>query len=142
MRDFQQFWRENSDIWSEKTQYKEAAPHLILYAFLQRVINGGGQILREMATGTGRVDLCIIYENQKYPIELKISDYFTFWGFPRNNKNAIINIGGFNYGKEVRPRANRTEECYHTFANNARQVSRNRQPSLAFSGMGERAVCD
>jgi hypothetical protein len=25
-----------------------------------------------MASGTGRIDLCIIYENQKYPIELKI----------------------------------------------------------------------
>jgi Holliday junction resolvase len=40
--------------------------------FLQRVINGGGQVIREYAAGTGRLDLCIIYENQKYPIELKI----------------------------------------------------------------------
>jgi hypothetical protein len=72
MRDFQQFWRENSDIWVEKYEYKETAPHLILMAFLQRVVNGGGQIIREMAAGTGRLDLCLIYENQKYPIELKI----------------------------------------------------------------------
>jgi hypothetical protein len=47
MRDFQQFWRENSAIWEERFLYKEAAPHLILMAFLQRVVNGGGQILRE-----------------------------------------------------------------------------------------------
>ena len=72
MRDFQQFWRENSAIWEERYQYKEAAPHLILMAFLQRVINGGGQIMREMAAETGRLDLCVIYQNQKYPIELKI----------------------------------------------------------------------
>jgi Holliday junction resolvase len=72
LQDFQQFWRENSDIWIEKFNYKEAAPHLILQAFLQRVINGGGDILREMAAGTGRTDLCVVYENQKYPIELKI----------------------------------------------------------------------
>ncbi|MDR3187889.1 MAG: AAA-like domain-containing protein [Prevotellaceae bacterium] len=72
MRDFQQFWRENSDIWVEKYEYKEAAPHLILMAFLQRVINGGGQLIREMAAGTGRLDLCLIYENLRYPIELKI----------------------------------------------------------------------
>jgi hypothetical protein len=72
MRDFQQFWRENSDIWIEKYDYKEAAPHLILMAFLQRVVNGGGQIIREMAAGTGRLDLCLTYENRKYPIELKI----------------------------------------------------------------------
>jgi hypothetical protein len=72
MRDFQQFWRENSDIWVEKYEYREAAPHLILMAFLQRVVNGGGQIIREMAAGTKRLDICLIYENRKYPIELKI----------------------------------------------------------------------
>jgi hypothetical protein len=72
LRDFQQFWRENSDVWIEKFDYKEAAPHLVLMAFLQRVINGGGQIIREMAAGRGRIDLCLIYENRKYPVELKI----------------------------------------------------------------------
>ena len=73
MQDFQQFWRENSDIWVEKFQYKEAAPHLILMAFLQRILNGGGQIIREMGTGTGYTDLCIVYEDKKYPIEIKIN---------------------------------------------------------------------
>ncbi|MDR1602593.1 MAG: AAA-like domain-containing protein, partial [Tannerella sp.] len=72
MRDFQQFWRENSGIWVERYEYKEAAPHLIMMAFLQRVVNGGGQIFREMAAGTGRLDLCLVYEDQKYPIELKL----------------------------------------------------------------------
>ena len=72
MHEFQQFWRENSGIWVEKFQYKEAAPHLILQAFLQRVINGGGDIIREPAANTKRSDLCIVYEGEKYPIELKI----------------------------------------------------------------------
>ena len=72
MRDFQQFWRENSGIWKKRYDYKEAAPHLIMMAFLQRVVNGGGQIIREMASGSGRLDLCLLYENRKYPIELKI----------------------------------------------------------------------
>ena len=69
---FQQFWRENADIWVEKYEYKEAAPHLILQAFLQRVINGGGTILREYASGRERMDLCVIYGDNKYTIELKI----------------------------------------------------------------------
>jgi AAA+ ATPase superfamily predicted ATPase len=72
MRDFQQFWRENSEIWEERFDYREAAPHLVMMAFLQRVVNGGGQIIREMASGSGRLDLCLVYENRKYPIELKI----------------------------------------------------------------------
>jgi hypothetical protein len=72
MRDFQQFWRENSDIWLGRFDYAEAAPHLILMAYLQRVINGGGNIIREMAAGRGRLDLCIVYKGEKYPIELKL----------------------------------------------------------------------
>jgi hypothetical protein len=72
MRDFQQFWRENSEIWRKKHDYEEAAPHIVLMAFLQRIVNGGGQIIREMAAGTGRLDLCVIYGDRKYPIELKI----------------------------------------------------------------------
>jgi hypothetical protein len=75
--DFQAYWRENSEIWVKRYkthyyQYDEAAPHLVLQAFLQRVVNGGGYIIREMALGTKRADLCVIYDNHKYPIELKI----------------------------------------------------------------------
>jgi hypothetical protein len=72
MRDFQQFWHANSAIWTDMSDYKEAAPHLVMMAFLQRVVNGGGQVIRDMGSGAGRLDLCLIYENQKYPIELKI----------------------------------------------------------------------
>jgi hypothetical protein len=86
MRDFQQFWRENSEIWLERYEYKEAAPHLVLMAFLQRIINGGGQIIREMASGTGRLDICIVYENKKYPIELKI------WRGEKSLKEGLAQI--------------------------------------------------
>jgi len=77
IKDFQNYWRENSEIWKTKYQtelyqYEEAAPHLVLQAFLQRVINGGGNIIREMALGTKRSDLCVVYGEHKYPIELKL----------------------------------------------------------------------
>ncbi len=72
--EFQSFWRENSEIWVERFQYKEAAPHLILMAFLQRVVNGGGRILREMATGRRRLDLCVEFGRFRYPVEVKL-DY-------------------------------------------------------------------
>jgi AAA+ ATPase superfamily predicted ATPase len=77
LKDFQEYWRENSEIWINRYkkniyQYDEAAPHLVLHAFLQRVVNGGGQIIREMALGTKRADLCVVYNGEKYPIELKI----------------------------------------------------------------------
>ena len=41
LEDFQNFWRANSESWIERYRYKEAAPHLILHAFLYRIVNGG-----------------------------------------------------------------------------------------------------
>jgi hypothetical protein len=73
LKEFQQFWRENAEMWTERYDYKEAAPHLILQAFLQRVTNGGAQIVREFALGTGRVDVCVRYADKAYPLELKLA---------------------------------------------------------------------
>lgn len=59
MTDFQQFFRENADSWIERFDYKESGPQLLLQAFLQRVVNGGGYIDREYGLGRGRTDLLI-----------------------------------------------------------------------------------
>jgi hypothetical protein len=77
IKDFQTYWRENSEIWVKRYktnlyEYDEAAAHLVIQAFLQRIVNSGGQIIREMALGKKRADLCVVYEGHKYPIELKI----------------------------------------------------------------------
>jgi len=72
LREFQIFWRENSEMWEEKMSYTEAFPHLLLMAFLQRVLNGGGRIEREYAAGRGRMDLFIEYNAYKYIIEIKL----------------------------------------------------------------------
>jgi hypothetical protein len=52
--------------------YTEAFPHLLLMAFLQRVLNGGGNIEREYAAGRGRMDLCVEYGKYRYIIEIKL----------------------------------------------------------------------
>ena len=74
---FQDFWRENSDIWASHINgYQEAAPHLVFQAFLQRVANGNGRIEREYALARGRTDLMLKWKSenseQKIVIELKI----------------------------------------------------------------------
>lgn len=69
---FIDFYREHSDIWLEKFDYKEAAPHLLMMAFLQKVVNGGGTLQREYALGTGRVDILLKWGKQTIVIELKI----------------------------------------------------------------------
>jgi hypothetical protein len=61
---FQQFFRENSESWLERFDYKEARFQLLLQAFLQRIVNGGGTIDREYALGKGRVDLLVRW---RYP---------------------------------------------------------------------------
>ncbi len=58
---FQEFFRENSEHWVERAQYREAGPQLVLQAFLHRVVNGAGRIEREYALGSRRVDLLVIW---------------------------------------------------------------------------------
>ena len=72
MTEFQDFWREHSEIWEEKADYTEAFPHLLLMGFLQRMINGGGRIEREVAAGRGRLDLMIEYAQEVHAIEVKL----------------------------------------------------------------------
>jgi hypothetical protein len=72
LKEFQKFWRRYADKWEEKADYTEAFPHLLLMAFLQRILNGGGRIEPECAAGRGRMDLGIEYENCQYVIEIKL----------------------------------------------------------------------
>ncbi|MDR1626200.1 MAG: PD-(D/E)XK nuclease domain-containing protein, partial [Spirochaetia bacterium] len=72
LREFQKFWRRHSEIWELRTDYPEAFPHLLLMAFLQRVLNGGGNIEREYAAGRGRVDLAVEYKGGTSIIEIKV----------------------------------------------------------------------
>jgi hypothetical protein len=70
--EFGRFWRENSDAWELQSNYHEAFPHLLLMAFLQRVLNGGGRIEREYAAGRGRLDLLVEYGKDRHIIEIKL----------------------------------------------------------------------
>ncbi|HLP44859.1 MAG TPA: ATP-binding protein [Candidatus Kapabacteria bacterium] len=69
---FQEFYRENAESWLDRFEFKESAHHLLMMAFLQRIVNSGGEITREMAVGNGRVDLLINFHGQRIAVELKI----------------------------------------------------------------------
>ena len=58
---FQQFFREHADSWVEAFDYKEAGPQLLMQAFLQRIVNGGGHINREYGLGRKRTDLFLAW---------------------------------------------------------------------------------
>ena len=57
---FQEFFREHSEHWIERFQYREAGPQLLLQAFLQRIVSGG-RIEREYGLGRMRTDLLIVW---------------------------------------------------------------------------------
>ena len=73
---FQAFFREHSEHWVERFQYKEAGPQLLLQAFLQRIVNSGGRIEREYGVSRGRTDLLLVWpqgaETLKVVIECKV----------------------------------------------------------------------
>lgn len=69
---FLQFWRQHGEPLLRSASYHEIAPHLVLMAFLHRVVNGRGTLEREYALGSGRMDLCLRYGAATLGIELKV----------------------------------------------------------------------
>ena len=73
---FQDFFRLHSEHWLERFAYKEAGPQLLLQAFLQRIVNGGGRIEREYGLGRGRTDLLLVWpqgeRTDRFVIECKL----------------------------------------------------------------------
>jgi hypothetical protein len=69
---FLSFWLQHGEALLKSASYPEIAPHLVLMAFLHRVINGGGTLEREYAIGRDRMDLCLRYGEVTLGIELKV----------------------------------------------------------------------
>jgi len=69
---FLKFWRQHGQPLLGSAPYHEIAPHLVLMAFLHRVVNGDGTLEREYAIGRGRMDLCLRYGVVTLGIELKV----------------------------------------------------------------------
>ena len=73
---FQEFFREHSESWVEQFDYREAGPHLLLQAFLQRIVSSGGRVEREHGLGCRRADLLIKWPEaervRKYVVECKV----------------------------------------------------------------------
>ena len=72
---FQEYFRRHSEHGLDP-DYKEASSQLLLHAFLQRVVDGGGLVEREYAVGRGRTDLLVTWPQgqsvQRIVIECKL----------------------------------------------------------------------
>jgi hypothetical protein len=69
---WQAFWRKDGHLAAEGFGYREAGPHLMLMAFLQRIVNGGGRVEREYGLGRGALDVMIFWRSERHAIEVKL----------------------------------------------------------------------
>ena len=69
---FLDFWRQYGQPLLKSAPYHEIAPHLVMMAFLHRVVNGNGTIEREYAIGSWRMDLLVRYGEVRLALELKV----------------------------------------------------------------------
>ncbi|MCK4763503.1 MAG: ATP-binding protein [Candidatus Aminicenantes bacterium] len=73
---FQGFFRRHFESWIDGFEYAEAGAQLLLQAFLQRIVNGGGRVEREYGLGRRRTDLLVIWPYkqgvQETVIEMKV----------------------------------------------------------------------
>lgn len=89
MTDWQEFWREDGHLAAEGFGYRESGPHLMLMAFLQRIVNGGGEIRREYGLGRKALDLVVHWQDTRYAIELKVRRG------PRTEAKALEQLSGY-----------------------------------------------
>jgi hypothetical protein len=104
LKEFQKFWRNNSEVCEEKLNYPEAFPHLLLMAFLQRVTNGEGRIEREYAAGRGRMDLAVEYKGGWNIIEVKL--------LRKNRSLASVREEGIKQILQYREQMDPAAPCY------------------------------
>ncbi|MFO0606526.1 MAG: ATP-binding protein [Polyangiales bacterium] len=93
MAAWQEFWREDGHLAAEGFAYKESGPHLMLMAFLQRVVNGGGRIDREYALGKRALDLLVTWRagdvTQRIALELKV------WRHPNTEAKGLAQLADY-----------------------------------------------
>ncbi len=86
---WQTFWREDGHLAAEGFSYKESGPHLMLMAFLQRIINGGGRVLREYGLSRGALDLIIEWRGARHVIEVKLRRH------TQTEERALEQVAGY-----------------------------------------------
>ena len=90
---FQAFFRDRSEHWVERFAYREAGPQLLLQAFLQRIVNGGGRIEREYGLGRGRTDLLV-----QWPRTVRGVSGNTFSKAPDGMHNYVVGCKALHKG--------------------------------------------
>ncbi|KPA13217.1 ATPase, AAA-type, core domain protein [Candidatus Magnetomorum sp. HK-1] len=78
LSEYIKFYKEHSEMVTKRKMYTEAAHHMLFMAWIQRITNSGGKIIREYAAGLKRLDMLVEFAGERFAFELK-----------RETKNAL-----------------------------------------------------
>ncbi|MDR1856888.1 MAG: AAA-like domain-containing protein [Desulfovibrio sp.] len=71
LKEFQKFWYVHIKTCKKHYSYKQSVQQLSLLGFIQGVIIDAAELKYELALGSFRVGVCVIYEGTAYPIEIR-----------------------------------------------------------------------
>jgi hypothetical protein len=71
MRDFQQYWRDDCEVWIKKAYLYESAPFFQMADFIKRIVKDGRYVNCSMGSSGTNPDFCMRDEYQEYPIRLE-----------------------------------------------------------------------
>jgi AAA+ ATPase superfamily predicted ATPase len=89
LRLFQVFFKKHYDQWVRRFSYKEAGASLLLQAFLQRIIDGGGKIERKYGLGRGYTTLIIKWPYKDEIQKAVIDIHYLTRGFKELAKDSM-----------------------------------------------------
>ncbi|MEK7728180.1 MAG: hypothetical protein AAB354_07170, partial [candidate division KSB1 bacterium] len=69
---FQTFMKAKGATLVQHPTFKEATAQLLFLSYLDLLVNGKGWTFKEVASGTGRIDVLCVYGEQKEVVELKL----------------------------------------------------------------------
>ena len=72
MTEWQTYWRRDGHLAAQGLSYRESGPHLMMMAFLHRVVNGSGRIEPEYGFCRGAVDVLVEWRTERHVIQLKL----------------------------------------------------------------------
>jgi hypothetical protein len=69
---FLDFWAQHGRTLDPLVAKYELVSHIVMTAWLDRVVNGGGRVDREVAVARGKVDVLVRHRDLRLPIEIKV----------------------------------------------------------------------
>lgn len=95
LEDFRDYFRQRPERWSQQVLGYEVGPQLFLQAYLQKVVSGGGWMLREYGLGRGRTDLLVVWRQGDKKRRFVVECMECHGGVERLIRVGAVNTGSY-----------------------------------------------